>query len=90
MPNWALLSPDDEEDGEGSTEPETEEPAIAGEEAFRRRAAQIYASYRAKQGKGFHWLSPHLFTPKLKEHLLSDARHAPKGPGGCGNVVSDA
>jgi superfamily II DNA or RNA helicase len=70
----ALLSPDDEEDGEGSTEPETEEPAIAGEEAFRRRAAQIYASYRAKQGKGFHWLSPHLFTPKLKEHLLSDAR----------------
>ena len=70
----ALLARDDEADGSALIAPEPNGTPIADEREFRRRAAEVYASFTGKQGNRFNWVSPHLFTTKLREHLLSDAR----------------
>ncbi len=74
---------------EGDEDPETalalSEPPTPGaaangsgvlrtEEDYRRRAAQIYATYAGPQRGRFSWLRPALFGERLGQELLSDAQ----------------
>ena len=43
------------------------------EDEFRQRAAQVYDSFTSRYRRRFRWLSPHLFTEALHQHLRSDA-----------------
>ena len=43
------------------------------EDEFRLRAAQVYDSFTSRYRRRFRWLSPHLFTDALHQHLRSDA-----------------
>ena len=43
------------------------------EDEFRLRAAQVYDSFTSRYRRRFRWLSPHLFTDALRQHLRSDA-----------------
>ena len=49
-------------------------PVLLRTEAeFRQRAAQVYDSFTSRYRRRFRWLSPHLFTDALHQHLRSDA-----------------
>lgn len=43
------------------------------EDEFRLRAAQVYDNFTSRYRRRFRWLSPHLFTDALHQHLRSDA-----------------
>ena len=42
-------------------------------EAFRARAAQVYALYSSSHRKQFKWIRPVFFQPRLRDELLADA-----------------
>ena len=43
-------------------------------EAYRQRAAQVYALYQTQYAHNFDWLRPLLFEPRLKTELEEDSR----------------
>ena len=55
-----------EESGGGAT-------ALRTEEAFRRRAAEIYTHYAGRYKRRFRWLASHHFVEKLQKDLMADA-----------------
>lgn len=61
---------DDNGETEGTTPDAT---SLRSEEAFRRRAAEVYAAYAAHEQRRYKWLRPQLFVSRLAADLLSDA-----------------
>ncbi|MBI5445655.1 MAG: SWF/SNF helicase family protein, partial [Deltaproteobacteria bacterium] len=51
-----------------------EEVHLRTEEAFRRKAAEVYAEYAGEYRSRFRWLRPGLFTKSLAAHVLQDAQ----------------
>lgn len=65
----ADLSRDDEDDNEAS---QANENALRTEADYRRRAADIYASYAGPWKRRFKWLRPGLFVDHLAKDLRDD------------------
>ena len=64
----------DEEEREDSDETEAAaQAAPRTEEAFRARAAQVYAGYRERYAGRFRWLAAHHFDAALGRDLRADA-----------------
>ena len=62
----------DEENGDDGI-PEETEISLKTEEAFKSRAAEIYATYATQFKRRFKWLRPALFVQALAGDLRSDA-----------------
>jgi superfamily II DNA or RNA helicase len=62
----------DEENGDDGI-PEETETSLKTEEAFKSRAAEIYATYATQFKRRFKWLRPALFVQALAGDLRSDA-----------------
>jgi superfamily II DNA or RNA helicase len=61
---------DDENGGEG---PEESAASLRTEDAFKARAAEVYAKYASQLERRFKWLRPALFVPSLTKDLRADA-----------------
>lgn len=63
------------EEGEAGDEDDTiEAQSLRDEDAFRRRAGDVYEDYAGRQRRRFRWIRPALFGKALREDLESDAR----------------
>ena len=62
----------DQEEGDAPAEP-VAAALLRTESDFHQRAAQVYENFTTRYPRRFRWLSPHLFTEALHQHLLSDA-----------------
>ena len=62
----------DQEEEDAPAEPAA--PTLLRTEAdFHQRAAQVYENFTTRYRRRFRWLSPHLFSDALHQHLRSDA-----------------
>lgn len=68
-----LLGEERDDHGEDEREPSNVISTTGSEEAYRRRAAEVYASYETRYVRRFKWLSPAYFDDKLRRDLLHDA-----------------
>jgi superfamily II DNA or RNA helicase len=76
---------DDESEGEG---PE-EAVSLRTEDAFKARAAKVYARYASQLKRRFKWLRPTLFVPSLTKDLRADAAALLKVLHECGEWDAD-
>lgn len=58
-----------------STPTEKEMVELYSEEAFRARAADVYAQYQTQYQRRFRWIRADLFEPRLLKDLRSDAEN---------------
>jgi SNF2 family DNA or RNA helicase len=61
---------DDENEGDG---PEDAAASLRTEDAFKARAAEVYAKYASQLKRRFKWLRPALFVPSLTKDLRADS-----------------
>jgi Helicase conserved C-terminal domain/PLD-like domain len=65
----------DGDDGHSNVNPGENGAATAfSPEAYRQRAAQVYALYQTQYAHNFSWLRPLLFRPQFQEELAEDSR----------------
>jgi SNF2 family DNA or RNA helicase len=66
----ALFAEDDEDNGASADQPAAN--SLRTEADFKKRAAEIYASYTAQWKRRFKWLRPGLFVKQLSADLRED------------------
>ena len=62
----------DQEEEDAPAEP-VAAALLRTESDFHQRAAQVYENFTTRYRRRLRWLSPHLFTDALHQHLRSDA-----------------
>lgn len=62
-----------EDSGDGASEPVDSGLLASSEDAYKARAATIYAIYDSRMKRRFRWLRSELFVASLTENLLSDS-----------------